>query len=155
MILAEGISCDHTLTLEALKELCRLYPDREFQIRSDGGTEFDNDDVNDFFVKKGISWKKVSKPWDNPFAERGIRTIKHEYLSQVWIGNLGEFEELSGIIKLHYNECRPHQSFDNKTPAEVRIAASSNKGKYSPTKELEKLDAFYRSILGRTKPATC
>ena len=155
VILVEGTSRDHTLTLKALKELCRLYPDREFQIRSDGGTEFDNNDVNDFFVNKGISWIKVSKPWDNPFAERGIRTIKYEYLNQVWIGNLGEFEKLSEIIKSHYNECRPHQSFDNKTPTEVRIAASSNKQEYSPTKELEKWDAFYRSILGRTKPATC
>jgi hypothetical protein len=27
------------------------------------------------------TWTKVSKPWDNPFAERGIRTIKHEYLN--------------------------------------------------------------------------
>jgi len=46
------------------------------------------------------------------------------------------------IIKL-YNECRPHQSFDNKTPAEVRIAATGNNQEYSPPRELEKWDAFY------------
>ena len=56
------MSCDHTLSLKALEELCRLYPDMEFQIRSDSGKEFDNNFVNDFFVKKGISWIKVSKP---------------------------------------------------------------------------------------------
>jgi hypothetical protein len=36
--------------------------------------------------KKGISWIKTSKPWDNPFAERGIRTIK--------CNNSDSFEEL-------------------------------------------------------------
>ena len=65
-----------------------LYPDRAFELRSDGGTEFDNNDVNDFFGKNDISWIKVSKPGDNPFAERGIRTIKHEYVNQVWISIL-------------------------------------------------------------------
>jgi hypothetical protein len=49
-------------------------------------------------------------------AERGIRTIKYDYLNQVWIGNLSDFNMLSEVIKLHYNEYRPHQSFDNKTP---------------------------------------
>jgi len=155
VVLVAGMSCDHTLTLKALDELSRLYPDMEFQIRSDGGKEFDNSLVNDFFAKKDISWIKVSKPWDNPFAERGIRTIKHEYVNQVWIGNFSEFEKLSEIIKLHYNECRPHQSFDNKTPVEVRIAATNNKQEYSPPRKLDKWDAFYRSILGRTKPAIC
>jgi transposase InsO family protein len=155
VVLVAGMSGDHRLSLKAFEELCRLYPDMAFEIRSDGGTEFDNNEVNDFFVKKDITWIKVSKPWDNPFAERGIRTIKHEYLNQVWIGTFDEFEELSKIIKLHYNECRPHQSFDNKTPAEVRIAATGNNQEYSPPGELEKWDAFYRSTLGRTKPAIC
>jgi len=153
--LVAGMSCDHRLSLKALEELCRLYPDKAFELRSDGGTEFDNNHVNDFIVKNDISWIKVSKPWYNPFAERGIRTIKHEYVNQVWIGNFSEFEKLSEIIKLHYNECRPHQSFDNKTPTEVRITLTGSNKEYSPPRELEKWDAFYRSILGRTKPATC
>lgn len=56
VVLVAGMSCDHTLSLKVLEELCRLYPDMEFQIRSDGGKEFDNNLVNDFFVKKDISW---------------------------------------------------------------------------------------------------
>jgi transposase InsO family protein len=103
--------------------------------------------VKDFFVKKGILWIKVSKPWDNPFAERGISTIKHEYLNQVWIGIFTEFEKLSEIINMHYNECRPHQSFDNKTPAAVRITVTGDKRE--TYREIESWDTFYRTILGR------
>jgi transposase InsO family protein len=93
VVLVAGMSCDYTLSLKALEELCRLYQDRELAIGSDGGKEFDNHEVKDFFVKKGISWIKISNPWNNPYAERGIRTIKHEYVNQVWIGNFSEFEK--------------------------------------------------------------
>jgi Integrase core domain. len=147
VVLVAGIRCDHTLSLKALEELCRIYPNVKFQIRSDGGSEFDNNDVKDFFVENDISWIKVSKPWDNPFAERGIRTIKHEYLNQVWIGDFHEFVKLSKIIKLHYNECRPHQSFDNKTLVEIRIAKTGDKKETS--EKIEKWDTFFRTILGR------
>ena len=147
VVLVAGMSCDHILNLKALEDLCRLYPDKELAIRSDGGKEFDNHEVKDFFVKKGISWIKISKPWNNPFAERGIRTIKHEYVNQVWIGNFSEFEKLSEVIKQHYNESRPHQSFDNNTPAEVRIAVTGDKRETS--EKIEKWDTFFRTILGR------
>ncbi len=149
-----GKDNDHNLTLKALEELCYTYPKVEFQIRSDGGKEFDNNNVTAVREKKGISWIKVSKPWDNPFAERGIRTIKYEYLNQVWIGNLGEFKTLSEVIKLHYNEYRPHQSFDNKTPMEVRIE-TTDKRQYLQPRKLEKWNAFSWAIPGRTNPAVC
>jgi hypothetical protein len=109
-------------------------------------------DVNDFFFdKNSISWTKVSKSWGNPFAERGIRTLKHEYLNQVWIGNYSECEKLCEIIKSDYNECRLHQSFDNKTPAEIRIAAKG--GKHEIPRRIEKWDTLFRSVLGRSGTA--
>ena len=80
-------------------------------------------------------------------AHFSFRTIKHEYVNQVWIGNFSEFEKLSEVIKPHYNECRPHQSFDNKTPAEVRIAVTGDKRETS--EKIEKWDTFFRTILGR------
>jgi transposase InsO family protein len=84
--------------------------------------------------KKGISWIKTSKPWDNPFAERGIRTIKYENLNQVWIRNLCDFKTFFKVIKLHYNEYRPHQSFDNKTPVQVRIEANKQQKYLHPNR---------------------
>ncbi len=153
--LVGGTENDHNLTLKTIEDLCSIYPEAEFQIRSDGGKEFNNSDVMTVYEKKGISWIKVSKPWDNPFAERGIRTIKYEYLNQVWIGNLFGFKKLSEIIKLHYNEYRPHQSFDNKTPVEVRIEAAKQKQKYLHPKKMENWNAFYWSIPSRTNTAVC
>jgi len=107
------------------------------------------------FENKGISWIKTSKPWENPFAERGIRTIKYEYLNLVWIGNLGDFKTLSEVIKLHYNEYRPHQSFDNKTPVEFRIRASKNIQEYLHPKKLENWNAFYWAMPNRANTAVC
>lgn len=153
--LVGGTENDRNLTLSTIEDLCHIYPEAGFQIRSDGGKEFNNTDVITVHEKKGISWIKVSKPWDNPFAERGIRTIKYEYLNQVWIGNLFDFKKLSEVIKLHYNEYRPHQSFDNKTPLEVRIKATKQKQKYLHPKKMEDWDAFYWSIPGRKNTAVC
>jgi hypothetical protein len=64
--------------------------------------------------------------------------IKHEYVNQVWIGNFGEFEKLCKVIKLHYNEYRPHQSFDDK---------------HETSEKIEKWDTFYTTILGRSDTA--
>ncbi len=81
--------------------------------------------------------------------------IKYEYLNQVWIGNLFDFKKLSEVIKLHYNEYRPHQSFNNKTPVEVRIEATKQKQKYLLPKKMENWNVFYWSIPGRTSTAVC
>ena len=131
--LVGGTENDHNLTLKTIEDLCRIYPEAGFQIRSDGGKEFNNSDVTTVHEKKGISWVKVSKPWDNPFAERGIRTIKYEYLNQVWIGNLSDFKKL----------------------AEVRIEATKQKQKYLHPKKMENWNSFYWSIPGRTNTAVC
>ena len=61
------------------------------------------------------------------------------------MGNFSEFEKLSKVVKSHYNECRPHPSFDNKTPAEVRIAVTAIKGETS--EKIEKWNTFYIIIL--------
>ncbi len=155
VVLIGGSNCDHDLTLKALNELRQMYPNIIIQIRSDGGKEFENKDVITFFENNKITWKKISKPYDNPFAERGIRTLKHEYFDQIWIGNFDEFEKIISIVKSHYNESRPHQSFENKTPLEVRMEATDNKKNYSPPQEMEKWDTLCRTILNRTNTAIC
>ncbi len=76
-------------------------------------------------------------------------------MNQIWVGNLEDFKTLPEIIKLHYNEYLPHQSFDNKTPMEVRIEAAKNKLVRSHQRKMDKWDAFYWAIPSRTTPAAC
>ena len=49
------------------------------------------------------------------------------------------------LKSLHYKECRPLQSFDNKTPVEVRIVATDDKRETS--EEIEKWDTFLEPFL--------
>ena len=155
VVLVGGSNCDHDLTLKALNELRQNYSNVGMQIRSDGGKEFDNQYVKAFFENNKIEWKKISKPYDNPFAERGIRTLKHEYFDQIWIGNFEEFDNIISIVKSHYNESRPHQSFENKTPLEVRMEVTDNKKDYSAPQETEKWDSLCRAKLKRANTAVC
>jgi len=83
--------------------------------------------------------------------QKNLRII----FDQIWIGNFDEFEKIISIVKSHYNESRHHQSFENKTPLEVRMEATDNKKNYSPTQEMEKWDTLCRTILKRTNTAIC
>jgi hypothetical protein len=83
------------------------------------------------------SWRQENKA----FVESGMETIKHEYVNQVWIGNFHDSVKRSKIIALHYNDCPPHQFFDNKTPVEVIIAKTSHKKETS--EKIEKCDTFF------------
>lgn len=98
-----------------------------------------------FAVDIRVTGRKLSPPklnaqkkkvWD---VRQGVRKI------EAMVEKFGKFEGLSKIIKSHYNECRSHQSFDNTTPAEVRIAATSDKQEYSPqrTGEMECFLSLY------------
>ena len=56
---------------------------------------------------------------DNVFVERLWRTVKHE---EVYVRGYETVPELSGGLTRYfpfYNEERPHQSLDYRTPAEV------------------------------------
>jgi Integrase core domain len=56
-------------------------------------------------------------PWQNPFAERSIRTLRRELLDQVIVLNA---KHLKGLLKEyveeHYHQARPHQGLDGDTP---------------------------------------
>jgi hypothetical protein len=53
---------------------------------------------------------------------------------------------------LHYNEYRPHQSFDNKTPVQVRIEANKQQ-KYLYPNKMKNWNAFSWTMLDRTNTA--
>jgi transposase InsO family protein len=55
-------------------------------------------------------------PWQNPFVERVIGSIRHECLDQVLILNAAHLRRLLRAYVAYYNTARPHQSLDHNSP---------------------------------------
>lgn len=111
--------------LQLLKEI--LPPKQKIEIRSDGGTEFNNKTVKEFCSENNIQLHIIPKgsPWLQAFIERGFRTVKEEFLNLVWIGNRDIFKEVLESTKSGYNQ-RPNSAFGYKSPLEVMCAKNSN-----------------------------
>jgi transposase InsO family protein len=111
--------------LQLLKEI--LPPKQKIEIRSDGGTEFNNKTVKEFCSNNNMQLHIIPKgsPWLQAFIERGFRTIKEEFLNLLWIGNRDKFKEVVKNTKSGYNQ-RPNSAFGYKSPLEVMGAKYSN-----------------------------
>ena len=55
-------------------------------------------------------------PWQNPFAERVIGSIRRECLDHVIVFNERHFRRLLCRYLAYYNAARPQQSLYNQTP---------------------------------------
>jgi putative transposase len=55
-------------------------------------------------------------PWQNPFVERVIGSIRRECLDQVPILSEAHLRRLLHAYAAYYNTTRPHQSLDNNSP---------------------------------------
>ncbi|MDW8250566.1 MAG: IS3 family transposase [Myxococcales bacterium] len=69
------------------------------------------------------TYAPIGRTTGNSVVERVIRTMKEELL---WLRDWNDAEEIRQAIEVWrraYNERRPHQALDWKTPAEVRQAA--------------------------------
>ena len=55
-------------------------------------------------------------PWQNPFVERVIGSIRRECLDQVLILNAAHLRRLLRAYVAYYNTVRPHQALDNNSP---------------------------------------
>ena len=55
-------------------------------------------------------------PQANAFAERWVRTIRHELLDRTLIWNQRQLNRLLDDFIEHYNEHRPHRSLDQRAP---------------------------------------
>jgi putative transposase len=55
-------------------------------------------------------------PWQNPFVERLIGSIRRECLDHVIVLNEGHLRRLLRSYLAYYNVTRPHQSLHNDSP---------------------------------------
>jgi putative transposase len=89
---------------------------------------------------KGLGMSEVliapRAPWQNPFAERVIGSIRRECLDHIIVINERHLRRLLRRYLAYYNATRPHQSLHNnsphprkvQTPADGRIVANPQVG---------------------------
>lgn len=125
----EGAFCNDALE-EALKG------GKPEIFNTDQGSQFTSENFISILRDKEIkiSMDGKGRALDNVFVERLWRTVKYEY---VYLHTQSDGKELFNGLKDYfefYNNSRPHQSLDYKTPAEIYYLNSRN----SPEQEGEK-----------------
>jgi len=125
---------DHPTAAWAAHQLVESFPEEtapKYLLR-------DRDAIyGDVFARrvKGLGMSEIliapRAPWQNPFAERVIGSIRRECLDQVIVINERHLRRLLRSYLAYYNATRPHQSLHNnsphprnvQTPADGRIVA--------------------------------
>jgi putative transposase len=65
-----------------------------------------------------LDFSRPGKPTDNSLVEAFNGNVRAECIDQNWFLSLAEAQVKCEAFRHEYNTCRPHNSFDNKTPAE-------------------------------------
>ena len=73
---------------------------------------------DDVFAAIGASVITIppGAPKANAFAERWVRTVRHELLDRTLIWNQRQLHRLLSEFVEHYNEHRPHRSLNQRAP---------------------------------------
>ena len=108
-------------TTQAARNLTMAWDHRpRFLIRDGAGqftTGFDN-----VFAADGTTVIRIppGAPRANAFAERWVRSIRHELLDRTLIWNEHQLRQVVAGYVAHYNEHRPHRSIGQHAPADDR-----------------------------------
>jgi transposase InsO family protein len=88
-------------------------------LRSDNGSEFTADAVQDWLAEKkvGPAFIPPGQPWKNGFIESFHDKFRDECLQREWFSSLLDAQVVIVDWRLHYNTQRPHSSLGYKTPA--------------------------------------
>jgi transposase InsO family protein len=89
---------------------------------TDNGGQFVAKEFRDFLAARGVKHKRIAPgcPWTNGRVERLFRTFKelHRFYAPVLL-SLGHVRSVCDDFAEYYNHCRPHMSFEYRTPEEV------------------------------------
>jgi putative transposase len=86
----------------------------------DNGPEFASKALDQWAAQRGVALRFIDpgKPIQNAFVESFNGKFRDECLSQHWFISLEEARNVSEGWRVDYNEQRPHQSLQYKTPVE-------------------------------------
>jgi len=113
-------SLDSYSCLQAMERALREHG-APYITNSDQGSQFTSGSWIKFLVQMNIkiSMSGAGRSNDNAFIERLWRTIKYEFLILEGARNVADYKRLIPVFVMWYNNERPHQSLDYKTPAEM------------------------------------
>lgn len=92
-------------------------------IRSDNGPEFVAHCVKSWITEQGSQtlYIEPGHPWENPFIERFIGTLKHDCLQRYLFDTVKEAQYILDHWLLEYNDHRPHSSLGYLTPSDFAL----------------------------------
>ena len=106
-----------TWVIQQLREVTPFGLQPRYMFRDNDGIY--GDEVSRFLVGTGIEEVKTAyrSPWQNPFLERYIGTLRRELLDHVIILSQGHLKRLlKEFIEEYYHIARPHQGLDGDPP---------------------------------------
>jgi putative transposase len=84
-------------------------------------------------------------PWQNPFVERVIGSIRRECLDHFFVLNEPHLRRLLRAYLAYYNTVRPHQALHNNSP-QPRVVASPSGGRIIATPQIGGLHHRYQRV---------
>lgn len=123
-----GISIKSERVRNILQKVCAEKGKPEL-IRSDNGSEFIGQAVNDWLAENGIKplFIEPGKPWQNGKGESFNGKLRDECLSREWFSSVKEAQAVIETWRKFYNEKRPHSSLGYLTPLEFKAKMENNK----------------------------
>lgn len=126
---ALGIEVDFSLPSERIiRVLERIieWRGRPDAIRCDNGPENISGLIQAWAERSGIRMDYIQpgKPQQNAYVERFNRTVRYEWLSQYYWGNLDEVRLFATQWMYHYNHHRPNMALGSFTPKQ-RLAMAA------------------------------
>lgn len=90
-------------------------------IRSDNGSEFINEQVQNWLTENGIgiSYIEPGSPWENPYVESFHARLRDESLNRELFTSLLEAKVVLADWREEYNNDRPHGALGYQTPKTV------------------------------------
>ena len=114
-----SITMETDFCVEALREAAELYGRPEI-FNTDQGVQFTSAAFVDELASRGvrISMDGKGRYLDNIFIERLWRSLKYEEVYIKAYGSVAEARRSLGVWLAFYNDVRPHQSLEYRTPRE-------------------------------------